>query len=182
MHVKFVCYTLTIAFMATSVTGCAHRVEAAATPPPAQTLTAANKARAYEVGRRLAAQDRAAEQARRAEMDRLIEASVLQIHDADRETSLLVHLHNKSAKAIRALDGALEVHLLANGRRVGLAELHLNRTISGNAIASFWVPLRYVRFGEDTASMRLAQGKPKRATLEVTEIKYADGSDAGYDD
>jgi hypothetical protein len=167
--------------MMISVTACDHRVEATATPP-STTLSASAKAKVAAVARRLVEQDRAAEAVHRAEMDRLIDASVLQIHDGDRQTSLLVHVENKGRKTIRAFDAGLSVHLTSNGKRVGLTELHLNRDIPPNGDATFLVSLSFVRFGEDTASMRLAEGKAKRARLEVTEIKYADGSDAGYDD
>lgn len=182
MQMKLASRTFAAIAVAISVTGCAHRVEAAATPPPTQILTEANRAKIAEVARKLEAQDRTMRQAHRREIDRLIDASVLQVQDGDRETSLLLHIRNKSGKAIRAFDAGLEMRLLASHRRIGLTELHLTRAVPAGAEATFWVPLRYVRFGEDTASMRLAQGKSKRADVEVTEIKYVDGSDAGYDD
>jgi hypothetical protein len=173
---------LVVALVAASVPACNHRVEAAATPPPAQTLTAANKAIAAEVGRKLARQDRAVEAAHRAQMDRLVDASVLRIRDGDRDTAFLLRVSNKSYKPIRSFDAGLEVRLVSNGERIGLTELHVDRDIPPNGQVKFSVPLRYVRFGEDTATMRLAEGKAKRAWVEVTEIRYADGSDAGYDD
>lgn len=172
---------LAVAIIAIGLSACDHRVEAA-TPPPAQTLTAQSKAQAAEVAHQLVEQDRIVESTRRAEMARLIDASVLGISDADRETSLLLRVKNKTNKAIKELDAGLRVNLVPNGKRVGLTELHLNQNIAPQSAVTLTVPLRYVRFGEDTASMRLAQGKPKRAQVEVTEIKYADGSDAGYDD
>lgn len=168
--------------LAAGATGCAHHAEAAATPPSSQALTPQNRAQAFAVGEKLAAQDRANEAAHRTQMDRLLDISVVRMRDADRETSLLVRIHNKSVKRIRELDAGLEVDAASNGRRLGLAEIHLDREIAGGAFQTFWVPLRYVRFGEDAGTMRLAEGKPKRAQLEATEVRYADGSDAGYDD
>jgi hypothetical protein len=182
MQINTALRAIIVTAVATILSACNHRVEAAATPPPAQTLTAENKAKAAEVGRKLAAQDRAAEAAHRAQMDRLIDASIVQLRDSDRETTLLVHILNRSNKTISALDAGLEVHLVSNGKRVGLTEVHMSRVIPANGDVTFPVPLRYVRFGEDTASMRLAQGKAKHAEIEVTEIRYTDGTDAGYDD
>lgn len=181
MHVRRAVRAVALAALAASAAGCAHRA-AATTQSIPQTLTEANKKQAYAVGRRLAAQDRADEAAHRAQMDRLIAVSVLSVRDEDRQTDLLVSLRNKTSKTIRAFDAGLEVRSAPNGRRIGLAEIHLNRTVRGRGSDSVWIPLRYVRFGEDAGTMRLARGKAKRTLLEVTEITYADGSDAGYDD
>ena len=114
-------------------------------------------------------------------MGHLIESSVTKTRDEDRTISLFVHLQNKSAKTIESLDAGLEVHD-SSGTRIGLAEITIARTIAPHASAAFWYPMRYVRFGEDTGTMRLAAGKPKTVRMDVTEIKYADDSDAGYDD
>ena len=114
-------------------------------------------------------------------MARLIDSSVTKTRDADRTISLLVRLHNKSGKTIEALDAGLEVHD-ASGTRIGLAEISIAHPLAAHATAAFWYPMRYVRFGEDTGTMRLAAGKPKHVQMDVTEIKYADGTDAGYDD
>jgi hypothetical protein len=160
-----------VAFAA-ALTACSHTTQHALDP----------KAReAYAVGQRLAAQDRAQEAEHRKEMAALIAVSVPQTRDADRTISLLVLLQNKSTKAVKSLDAGLEVHN-RSGVRIGLAEITIARPIAPHATVSFWYPMRYVRFGEDTGTMRLAAGKPKTVQMEVTEIKYADGSDAGYDD
>jgi hypothetical protein len=173
---------LALAIMATSVSACDHGTEAAATPPPTQTVSRQQQATAAAVARKLVEQDRIAEAAHRAEISRLIDATALQIRDADRHVLFVLQIKNKTNRAISALDAGLQVNLESNGKRVGLTELHIKRIIAPQRSVTFSVPLRYVRFGEDTASMRLAEGKPKRAQIEVTEIKYADGSDAGYDD
>lgn len=166
----------------TALSACAHHAEAAAAPPSAQVLTESNKAKALAVGQALVAQDRAAEAEHRAEMDRLIDVSVKSMRDEDRQTTLLVTIVNKNKKAISSLEAGLEVHSAATGRRIGLAEIHIGRKIAANSSATFPVALRYVRFGEDAGTMRPMEGRPKRASLEATEVKYADGSDAGYDD
>lgn len=114
-------------------------------------------------------------------MERLIEASVPRTRDADRTITLYVRLHNRSAKTIRALEAGLYVHD-ASGKRIGLTEIGIEKPIAPHGTLEFWYPLRYVRFSEDAGTMRLAAGKPKNIRMDVTEIKYADGTDAGYDD
>jgi hypothetical protein len=162
------------AVFAAALAACSHA-------PQQSTLTASNARMAYEVGRRLAAQDRAQTAEHRAEMARLIRASISTAQDADRTISLHVRLHNLSAKTIRSLDTGLEVRA-TDGRRIGLAEIGIEKTIPPHATLAFWYPMRYVRFGEDAGTMRLAAGKPKTIRMDVTEIKYSDGTDAGYDD
>lgn len=160
--------------------GCARHPEAAATPPPV--LSETNKAKAYAVGLQLAAQDRASEKAHRAEMARLIDAAVVRTHEQGRTLSLLLRLQNKSAKAIRGIGAGLEV-CDGSGKRLGLAEIddaHVH--IAPHGSASVWLPIRYVRFGEDAGTMRLAAGRPKHFDLQIVELRYTDGSDAGYDD
>lgn len=93
----------------------------------------------------------------------------------------MVELHNKSAKRITSLDSGIFV-VDGSGRRIGMTEIHIARGIAPHESVAFWYPMRYLRFGEDTGAMVRAAGKPKRVSMDVTEIKYADGSDAGYDD
>ncbi|HET9096987.1 MAG TPA: hypothetical protein VFN37_10020 [Candidatus Baltobacteraceae bacterium] len=162
------------AALAAALGACSHE--------PAKPILDPAKAReAYAVGQRLAAQDRADTARHRAEMSRLIAASVSQTRDAGRTISLYVHLHNRSAKAIRSVEAGLEVHD-STGKRIGLTEIGIRKPIAGHGTLAFWYPLRYVRFSEDAGTMRLAAGKPKTIQMNVTEIKYADGTDAGYDD
>lgn len=182
MQVKCAFRVLITVLIVASVPACSHRLQAATTPPPAQTLSSENKAKATEVARKLVEQDRASVAAHRAEMDRLIDATVLRISDGDREISLRLRVQNKTNKAITAFDAGLKVYLSQNGRRVGLTELHSSQNVAPQSAVTFTVPIRYVRFGEDTGSMRLAQGQLKNPQVEVTEINYTDGSDAGYDD
>lgn len=160
------------AFVA-ALTACSHGSQATMDPQKAR--------EAYAVGQRLAAQDREEQHEHREEMARVISSTVTQIRDADRTISLFVHLQNKTAKTVNSLDAGLEVHS-ASGARIGLAEVTIRHRVAPHGSAMFWYPMRYVRFGEDTGTMRLAAGKPKRVRMDVTEIKYADGSDAGYDD
>jgi hypothetical protein len=162
------------AALATALAGCSH-----ASQQPK--LTAANARAAYNIGQRLAAQDRAQAARHRAEMARLIQANILTARDAARTISLYLRLHNLSARPIRSVNAALEIHDAA-GERIGLAEIDLDKTVPAHTSIAFWYPIRYVRFGEDAGTMRLAAGKSKTIHVDVTEIRYADGSDAGYDD
>jgi hypothetical protein len=180
MPVRRRLFALLLTATASIGAGCARHTEAAATPPPV--LSEANKAKAYAVGLQLAAQDRAADKAHRAEMARLIDATVVRTYEQDRTLSLLLRLQNKSAKAIRGIGAGLEVHA-RSGKRLGLAEIDdVPIRIAPHGFASVWLPIRYVRFGEDAGTMRLAAGKAKQIDLQIVEVRYADGSDAGYDD
>jgi hypothetical protein len=136
---------------------------------------------AYALGQRLAMQDREQRARHRAQMARLIEATVPKTRETGRTISLFVRLRNRSAKPITALDSGLFV-FDRSGRRIGMAEIHLTRRVGGRESVAFWYPMGYVRFGEDAGTMLLAAALPKNVRMEVTEIRYADGSDAGYDD
>jgi hypothetical protein len=173
-------FAATAAALVFGLTACGNQREAAS-PSPA-TLSPANKAATAQLAKRLMAEDAAATREHRQEMARLIVAGVAGYREHDRTISLLLHIQNKSAKTIRLFDAGLNVHTLAPDRRVGLAEVETERIIPPHASVEFWLPLRYLRFGEDAGTMRLAQGKPKHIALDVTEIKYTDGTDAGYDD
>lgn len=162
------------AALAAALGACSHE---AAKP----ILDPAKAQEAYAVGQRLAAQDRADTAKHRAEMAHLIDASVPRTRDVDRTISLYVRLHNRSAKTIRSMEAGLEVHD-SGGKRIGLTEIGIEKPIAAHGTLAFWYPVRYVRFSDDAGTMRLAAGKPKTVHMDVTEIKYADGTDAGYDD
>jgi len=161
------------AAFAAALAGCSHQTAAVLDPAKAQ--------QAYVVGQRLAAKDREQQAEHRAEMARLISAGVLQTHEANRSISLLIQLQNKTAKPIASIDSGLFVYNMS-GHRIGMTEIHLSKRIASRERTAFWYPLRYVRFGEDAGTMVLSSGKPKHVLMDVTEVKYADGSDAGYDD
>jgi len=162
-----------VAFAA-ALSACSHQ-------PSKAILDPAKAKIAYTVGERLAAEDRAQQAEHREEMSRLIDARAIKTHDEDRTVSFFMQIRNKSTKAIASLDSGIFVYDAA-GRRIGMSEFHLAKPIAPHAVIAFWYPMRYVRFSEDAGTMRLAAGKPKRTQLEVTEIKFADGTDAGYDD
>lgn len=137
--------------------------------------------RAHEVGVRLERQDRESTRARRAAMARVIVLAVRGIRDTANGVVLDVDVTNRSAKAMTGFDAGLEVHDGRTHRRIGLAELHVERRVAPHSRAGFAYPMRYVRFGEDTAGMRLAQGRPKSATLDPAGVRFADGPAADTD-
>jgi hypothetical protein len=162
------------AALAAALAACSHA-------PVKPILDPVKAQQAYAVGEKLAAQDRAQQVAHRKEIAKLIDAHVINTRERNRTISLLIRLHNKSAKTIRTLDSGVFVYDTA-GKRTGMTEITLAKPIAPHATTAFWYPMRYLRFGEDAGTMALAARKAKRVTLDVTEIKYTDGSDAGYDD
>ena len=140
-----------------------------------------NDQKTYDVGLALAAQERRDDTKHRTEMAKLVSVTVLAHRDEDRQIILTLRVHNTSGKTIRRLENGLAV-TDPSGARVGLAEFVAQRTIAPQATVTFDAPLRYLKFGEDAGTMRLAEHKPKRIALEVKEVKFTDGTDAGYDD
>lgn len=162
------------AVFAAALVACSYQSPKAVLDPAKATV-------AYTVGARLAAQDRTEQAEHRKAMSRILDARVTQTKDKDRTISFFIQLRNKCDKRITSLDSGLFVYG-EDGQRIGMAELHLAKPIAAHATSAFWYPMRYVRFSEDAGTMRLAAGRPKRVRLQVTEVKYADGADAGYDD
>jgi len=140
-----------------------------------------NAERAFEVGKRLEAQDRESDAVRRAAMAKLISLEITHISDRERGVELLVRAQNRTGKPIRGFDAGLEVDDAKSHRRIGLAELHVTQPLRPRAMRTFLYPMRYVRFGEDTGSMRLSAGWPKVAHLDVFGVSFA-GSEAPDDD
>lgn len=137
--------------------------------------------RTYEVGLRMALDARKADTKHRAQMARLIDVTIVKHRDEDYRIVFTLRVQNKSPKGIKTFESGLEVHD-AKGARIGLAEFVTAHPIAPYQTVTFDEPVTYLRFGEDAGVMRMAQAKPKRIALGVKEIKYADGSDAGYDD
>ncbi|HET7813047.1 MAG TPA: hypothetical protein VFL13_01605 [Candidatus Baltobacteraceae bacterium] len=159
---------------------CAQKPEAAATPPPAA-LSAAYKHQVAAVGHRLEAQDRRQDAEKREEMARIVGVRVLRAKDGERTFSFLVEVRNKTSKAIKALSEGLEVHDAA-GKRIGLLEIDdAPLAVPAHATVQRWQDERYVRFGDETAGMVEAAGKPKTAAITVIDVTYADGTQAGGD-
>jgi hypothetical protein len=142
--------------------------------------TIINQELAYEVGLRLAAQDRASDAALRTKMARLVEATVVGYGERQRALILHMRVRNKSGKAITSFEAGMQVHD-ASGRRIGLLELRVTRSISAGGVARWDLPMTYARFGEDAPSMRRAVGQRKTIALNFTQIIYADGTEAGAD-
>lgn len=137
--------------------------------------------RAHRIGIKMAADERKSDAKHRAQMAGLIEVTIVRHRDEEHRIVFTLRVRNKSAKALTRFDSGLEVHDSA-GARIGLAEFRTDRNIGPHQTVTFDQPVTYLRFGEDAGTMRMAQGKRKSIALGVKEIKYADGSDAGYDD
>lgn len=137
--------------------------------------------RAHDVGVRLEREDRASTLARRAAMSRVIALSVTRVTDAQNSLHLNISVANRSSETITGFDAGLEVDDKRSRRRVGLAELHVERRVPPHSRLSFDYPMRYVRFGEDTGSMRLARGRAKTATLDPMGVRFGSGRGADTD-
>lgn len=137
--------------------------------------------RAHDVGVRLEREDRASTRARRAAMARVIALTVARVADAQNSVHLNIIVANRSNETITGFDAGLEVDDKRSRRRVGLAELHVERRIPPHSRVSFDYPMRYVRFGEDTGSMRLARGRAKTASLDPMGVRFGGGRGADTD-
>lgn len=136
----------------------------------------------YEVALRLAAQARADDTMHKAELAKLITSTVTLASEGDRSLVLHVDLRNLTGKEVKNLEIGLEFDDAKTGRRIGQAEVQLRRNIVAHGRIAFDYPMRYVRFSEDAGPMMASKGKAKKLDAQVTEIKYADGTDAGFDD
>lgn len=140
-----------------------------------------NAERAHEVGTRLERQDRESDKLRRATMSHVIVLRTPGIRDVEGGIVLQIDAANKTARAIDGFDAGLEVDDKATRHRLGLAELHISHDLAPHAHAVFTYPMRYVRFGEDTASMRLAQGRAKTARLDPLTVRFKGTEDKDRD-
>lgn len=140
-----------------------------------------NLQKAHEVGVRLQMEAEREDRAHRAALARVIDATIAKAPERDRSIDYFVRVKNLTNKAIAHIEFGLEVHD-ASGKRIGLAEMRSNTRVNARSQRDLEIPMRYVRFGEDAGPMREAAGQPKTYELLVKEIKYTDGSDAGYDD
>ena len=140
-----------------------------------------NQERAYEVGLLLGAQERANDLKHEKLIVGIMSLAVIGHRDEDHRIVLTLRVQNKTAKTMRRFDSGIEVHD-TKGTRLGIAEFETQSTIAPHQTAAITIAIPYLRFGEDAGSMRLAAGKAKSIDLDVKEIKYTDGTDAGYDD
>lgn len=131
-----------------------------------------NAERAHELGTRLERQDRESDAKRRASMAQFITLRVPSIRDIDGGVALQIDATNRSENPIDGFEAGLQVDDKATQHRIGLAELHIVHRLPAHAHASFTYPMRYVRFGEDTGSMRLARGKAKVVHLDPYAVHF----------
>lgn len=159
----------------------AASLAACSTQPKPQVITPQNAALAQQVGAQLAAKEREETARHRAEIAKLIRAELSSVKEADRTISLRVGTVNYTNKTITSLEIGLEVDD-ASGNALGRTELRSSQTIGPKSQTTIVFNRPYTAFGSGTAAVRESLGKPKRYLLDVKEIKYSDGSDAGYDD
>ena len=160
--------------IAASLTACSSQ-------PKPPVITAQNAALAQHVGAQLAAKEREETARHRAEIAKLIYVNLSHATETDRTLTLAVHTTNFTPKTINALELGLEVDD-AQGNALGRCELRSGKTVDAKSQTTIAFAMPYTKFGSGTAAVREALGKPKRYLLDVKEIKYTDGSDAGYDD
>lgn len=162
--------------IAASLTACSAQKSA-----QDQVISPKNAALAQAVGAKLAAQEAAETARHKAEISKLIRAELSNAHETDRTMSLTLGVINYTKKTVKALELGLEVDD-ASGNPLGRTELRTGKEIGPNAKTTVTFNMPYTHFGSGTAAVREALGKPKRYLFDVKEIKYTDGSDAGYDD
>ncbi len=136
----------------------------------------------YEVGLGLAEQSRQDDIKHTNEIAKLITSKLTIIRELPHRIDLHFDIQNLTAKPIKNLEFGLRFVSAKDGTEIGLAEVHITRNLAGHGKLSFDYPMSWVRFGSDTGTMMAAIGVPKKAFGQVTEIKYADGTDAGFDD
>lgn len=146
-----------------------------------QVITPQNASLAKQIGAQLAAKEREETSRHRAEILKLVRAELSNVSETDRVLSLHVGAINYTTKTIKALEVGLEVHD-ASGAVIGRTELRSGKRIGPKSQQMLTFNIPYTQFGEGTGPVREALGKPKTYVLDVKEIKYTDGSDAGYDD
>lgn len=135
--------------------------------------------RSYEHGQQLAANEAHEEQLHRAMLARLIRVQVTGANEGD-GIDLHTAIANLTGKTVKRIEMGLYVH--HGSTRVGMCEVALDTHIAPHATVSRTIALHYTQFGEDATSMMHARGQTKTYDVQVKEIKYTDGTDAGFDD
>ncbi|MDE2483389.1 MAG: hypothetical protein KGN02_14525 [bacterium] len=148
---------------------------------PAGPVSARNAELARTVGARLAAQAHERDARHRSELARLMRARVLSVAEGDRTMRIDFEIANLADKGVRAVDLAFVVER-PSGARIAITELHARERLRPKSRNRVALVIPYIRFGDETGSMREAVGRPQRYRVDVEEIAYDDGSDAGYDD
>ena len=136
----------------------------------------------YEVALRLAAQAHADDMLHKAEIAKLVAPTITLVSEDARKIVLHFDFRNLSDKEIKKMELGLEFDDAKTNARIAMAEVHITRNIPGHGHIAYDYPMRYYRFSEDAGPLMASQGKPKKLDAQVTEINYADGTDAGFDD
>ena len=127
----------------------------------------------------MAAQARQADARLRAKMAKLVRVRVLSSRDLGQGIALVFEITNRSAKPLTQIGGAMEVRRVGHSARIGLIELHLKITVTPHARVRIERDMWYLRFGEDAETMRAAARAPKRFTITIRQLVYADGTKVG---
>jgi len=136
---------------------------------------------AYHVGQRLAKQEQASESAHDRAIGKLMALDVRSHHEQEHQITLTLRIENRTGKTIKSLDCGIEVHD-RKGTRVGMAEFDFDRDIPAHQTVTFDHAIKYVTFGPDAGTMRMAYPLPKTVAIDVKKVHFTDGSEAGYDD
>ncbi|MFN2528108.1 MAG: hypothetical protein ABR584_05265 [Candidatus Baltobacteraceae bacterium] len=136
---------------------------------------------AYGVGQRLATQEQRNEAAHDREIGNLMLLEVRSHREEEHQIILSLRVQNKTAKTIASLDCGIEAHD-RKGARVGMAEFDFDRHIPAHQTVTFDHAIKYVTFGPDAGTMRMAYLLPKTVAVDVKKVHFTDGSEAGYDD
>ena len=136
---------------------------------------------AYRIGQHLAKQEQVNEAAHDRAIDKLMLLDVPAHKEQEHQIIVTMRVQNKSTKTIESLDCGIIV-ADRKGARIGMAEFDFDRKIAPHQTLTFDHAIRYVTFGPDAGSMRLAYQRPKTVEVDVKKIHFADGTEAGYDD
>jgi hypothetical protein len=91
-------------------------------------------------------------------------------------------VRNVGPKAIRRLEVGIEI-ATRDEHRLGLAEFDTDEPVAPHASRTIAVDVPFSRFAaEGTWRLIEATGTAKRVATRVKEVRFADGTDVGYDD
>jgi hypothetical protein len=168
------------AVVASAVVACAaHRDDTAQTATPVATRAPGYDAALRAKGAQLAALDRANADRRRAEVARVMSGSARDVTPPNSMVErFVVRIANRSAHALRRVDGGVIVYGGRGLHRLGLASFSANVDIAPGHVAGVNVAIPLTAFGSEGAgALALASGAPKRVELELTGYRLESGGD-----
>ena len=155
---------------------CAHHGDEAS---PAASPVSAYDAALRAKGAQLAAQDRADAARRRAEVARVMSGSARDVTPANSMSErFVVHVTNRTARALRRIDGGVIVYGGRGLHRLGLASFSANVDVPPKSSANVNVAIPLTAFAaEGAGALARASGTPKRVELELTGYRLESGGD-----